>query len=243
MKLSFFSRKYVEVLRTGAAEGVSRYGSGTEWLDTLLPGQPYVHESGYVVDPPPQLLSSDTEDTKNDGENAIRIHRWLRSLQPSVAMEERLWAYLAHVPFNSYMSSRWPVKNEGEVRRRYLFEGASFGALARQGIARLWWAAHLTHNPEREDPYELTRAMFFRQDIQLALMDRALGKCNTVRTSVLEFLQDNKEWFADKSFGRRIQLLMKELNLLGGVVILDALPYAQVRQFVDSIGRRVAGRE
>lgn len=82
--------------------------------------------------------------------------------------------------------------------------------------------------------------MFVRQDVQLALMDRALGKCRIVRTAVLEFLRTNAEWFADKSFGKRIQLLMRELNLLGGVVILDALPEAQVKQFVESIGRRVA---
>lgn len=240
MKLQFFGRSFVELLRSGASDNISRYGTGSEWLDSLSTSRPAVHESGYVVDPPPQLLMTGDGSSKHDGDNAIRIHSWLRGIPPSTAMEERLWAYLAHVPFGTYMADRWPVKGEGEVLRRYLFEGSSFGALARQGVARLWWAAHLTHDPKRADPYELTRVMFMRQDVQLALMDRAIGKCRTVRTAVLEFLRDNGEWFAEKSFGRRIQLLMRELNLLGGVVILDALPVEQVKQFVGETGRRVA---
>ena len=140
MKLPFFSRKFLEALRSGASSGASRYGAESDWLASLSSGQPYIHESSYIVDPPPQLFSMGIKDSKNDAENAIRVHTWLKDLPPSTAMEERLWAYLAHVPFSGYMRSRWPVKNEGEVLRRYLFEGSSFGALARHGIARLWWA-------------------------------------------------------------------------------------------------------
>jgi hypothetical protein len=240
MKLPFFSRKFLKVLHGSVAENVGRYGSGVEWLDELSPGQIFVHESGYVVDPPPQLMFSGDDPAKFDGENAIRIHKWLRALPASTAMEERLWACLAHVTFADYMRARWPAESDGVVSRRYLFDGSSFGALARHGIARLWWAGYLTHDPTRLDPYELTKTMFLRQDVQLALMDRAIGKCATVRTAVLEFLSDNREWFSEKDFGRRIQLLMKELNLLGGVLILDALPVDQVRDHVIEIGKRVA---
>lgn len=240
MRLPFFSRRFLEVLRSGASANVSRYGADSGWLEALSLRSIHVHESGYVVDPPPQLLIGDDEVQKHDGENAARIHSWLRSVPPSTAMEERLWAYLGHIPFSAYMAKRWPVKNGGDVGRRYMFEGASFGALARQGIARLWWAAYLTHDPERSDPYELTKVMFMRQDVQLALMDRAIGKCRSVRTSVLEFLRDNGDWFASQSFGRRIQLLMRELNLLGGVIILDALSEQKVKQFVHETGKRVA---
>jgi hypothetical protein len=38
----------------------------------------------------------------------------------------------------------------------------------------------------------------------------------------------------------RIQLLMRELNLLGGVVIPDALPEQQVKKFVHETGQQVA---
>lgn len=55
MKLPFFSRKYLEILRDGAARNLERYGTGFAWLDELSPGGSYVRESGYIVDPPPQL--------------------------------------------------------------------------------------------------------------------------------------------------------------------------------------------
>ena len=144
MKLQFFSSRFLVRLREKASMNASKYGADSGWLDALAAGQAYVHESGYVVDPPPTLVIATEGNAQLDAENARRVYSWLRNLTPSVAMEERLWAHLTHCVFAEYMAIRWPAKNEGVVCRRYLFEGNSFAALARNGIARLWWAGNLT---------------------------------------------------------------------------------------------------
>ena len=240
MKLQFFNANFVAKLREGAAANQPKYAGDQSWLDVLSDGKAYVHESAQVVDPPPKLLITEGDNAPNDAENAKRVYTWLNKLTPALAMEERLWAYLTHVVFADYMKSRWPAENAGVIQRRYLFEGKSFAALSRNGIARLWWAGSLTRDAQRENPFELTEILFLRQDIQVSLLERSLGKCGRVRTAVLDFLRENGSWLASEAFGRRIQLLLKEINLLGGVVLLDSLPVSDLRAFMKKIGENLA---
>jgi hypothetical protein len=243
MKLSFFSSAIVARFHAEAATNVAKYGNDPSWIDAFAGGKPYIFESSRVVDPAPALIVTATDNPKNDAENAKRIYNWLKGLTPAIAMEERLWTYLTHCVFPQYMAARWQVEDGNSVQRRYLFEGKTFSALARNGISRLWWAGKLTCDEKRSNPFELTEVLFLRQDIQVSLLERAIGKCDNVRTAVLDFLRDNSGWLAEEEFGRRIQLLIKELNLLGGVAILDALSQPQLQQFLKKVGESLAKPE
>jgi hypothetical protein len=240
MKLPFFSNAFVARLRENAAANAGKYGPDTSWLDTFAAGRTYTCESNQVVDPPCELMTSADDNAAHDAENAKRVFTWLRLLTPALAMEERLWACLTHGAFAGYMHLRWPVDGENAIRRRYLFEGKSFAALSRNGIARLWWAGYLTRDEERANPFELTDTLFLRQDIQVSLLERSMGKCRNVRAGVLEFLQNNRDWLSEEAFGRRIQILLRELNLLGGVAILDALPPSDIQACLKKVGESLA---
>lgn len=245
MKLQYFSKSIVALLHQQAAVNVPKYANNMSWLDSFASGQQYIFESSRVVDPPPALIFGDKGSSKSDAENARRIYNWLPTLPPVVAMEERLWGHLTHCVFSEYMATRWPVTAEtmSRIHSRYLLENKTFAALARNGISRLWWAGKLTHDSTRENPFELTDVLFMRQDIQLALLERALGKCHSVRVAVLEFFRENSSWLADEAFGYRIQQIIKELNLLGGVAVLDALSHAQLHAFLTEVGRSLAGTQ
>jgi hypothetical protein len=180
-------------------------------------------------------LTSEDDNPKNDAENAKRVYRWLREIPPTTAMEERLWSCLTHSIFPEYMAIRWPVEDEATIHRRYLFEGKTFAALTRNGIARLWWAGYLTHDSKREAPFELTEVLLSRQDLHVSLLERALGKSEVVRRTVLEFVRDNRAWLSDEAFGKRIQVLLRELNLLGGVAVLDTLQPHAIRSYLEGV--------
>jgi hypothetical protein len=243
MKLAFFSNKFLALLRDKAAANVHNYGDGQDWLDSLAGGTPYVLESNQTVDPPPQLVWTQSDAASSDAENSKLIFTWLRNLTPAVAMEERLWAYLTHCVFADYMAARWPVTGASIVSRRYLFEGKSFAALCRNGISRLWWAGYLTRDEKRQNQFELTDALFIRQDIQVSLLERRIGKGRNVRVAFLDFIRENNTWLASEAFGKRIQVLLRELNLLGGVAVLDALPEADLSAFLNRVGNAiVAGK-
>jgi hypothetical protein len=242
MKLQFFSGNFVTQLRKDASANLSKYGGDTSWMETLSDGKAYVHESSLVIDPPPQLVITQGDNAQNDAENAKRIYTWLIKLTPALAMEERLWAYLTHCVFQDYMKARWPANDAGAIQRRYLFEGKSFDSLSRNGIARLWWAGYLTRDVKRENPFQLTETLFLRQDVHTSLLERRIGKCTKVRAAVLDFLRENSAWLSSEAFGRRIQVLLKELNLLGGVAILDALPEAELQLFLKKIGENLVSK-
>lgn len=228
MKVSFFSRQFVESLKANASENLARYLADPNWAERAARDAGVLHESERVAAPPPRLAFGEGREPERDAENARLVHTWLGDLPSVVAMDERLWAWAAHTVFAAYMQARWPVESANTVNRRYLFEGSSFASLTRHGIARLWWAAHLTHDSGRSDPYELTDVLFHRQDVHVSLLERSLGKCDAVRRGVLEFLRDGREALADESYGRRIQVLLRELNLYGGAVVLDALTPAEI---------------
>lgn len=240
MKLPFYNRGFVSKLRESAETNRAQYGETDAWLDVFSGGVKFTHDSSLVVDPPPELLIPPTGAASFDAENSKRIYEWLKSLSPAIAMEERLWACLTHSVFPKYMARRWPVDSASAVHRRYLFEGKTFAALSRNGISRLWWAGYLTRDEARKNPYELTDILFLRQDIHVSLLERAIGKCGNIRTAVLDYFKENQSWLKEEDFGNRIQDILKELNLLGGVAILDALPPAELREFLKKIGSSVA---
>ena len=74
----------------------------------------------------------------------------------------------------------------------------------------------------------------------MSLLERSMGKCGKVRAAVLDFLRENSHWLSSEAFGRRIQLLLKEVNLLGGVAILDALPESELHSFLKKVGESLA---
>lgn len=234
MKLQFFSKAMIQRLQDGSGANHSKYGPKNEWLSELAGGERFNFDSRFVVEPPPVLILSD-KPSDDDAENAQRVYSWLRNITPSVAMELRLWAYLTHNVFSEYMYMRWPPKDANIVQRRYLFEGNSFAALSRNGISRLWWAAYLTHDEKRANPFELTDVLFLRQDIQVAVLERAMGKCRRVRVALLEFIRDNQKQLSEEQFGRRIQILARELNLLGGVAVLDAVPPPELSAYLNKV--------
>jgi Family of unknown function (DUF6339) len=128
------------------------------------------------------------------------------------------------------------------IHRRYLFEGRSFSALSRHGIARLWWGAKLTKDTSKENPFELTDVLFMRQDIQVSLLERAIGKSRVVRSGVLEYFRANRATGASSASSKRVQTLLRELNLWGGVTILDALPESGIIAVLESVARREDAR-
>ena len=197
-----------------------------------------------------ESLDLDFPDGNNlkDIENAIRLHTALRPLTRLHARDPRLWTRLAHVDLWPYMRKRWPIekhivkrdKAARFVESRY-FVGQSQGrALLRNGIARLWWTAELSHDPTRENPYELTAVLLSTLDITQQILERGMGRAKNVNRGFLEFLLRNKEELltSGNQNRARIRQLAKHLNMHGGVCILDTLSEGEISSLLtDELSR------
>jgi len=121
------------------------------------------------------------------------------------------------------------------VESRYFVAQSQSRALLRNGIARLWWTAQLSFDPDREDPYELTRVLLSTLDITQQILERGMGRASNTVKAFLQFLLHKSDILlagGDKNRSR-IRQLAKRLNLHGGVCVLDLLNEAELLDFLN----------
>lgn len=203
---------------------------------------------------PPVLAVPENDPVSADLDNAIVLHEYYRNLDETQASDPRLWTYLSHVEFRKYSLARWGLKfsledlDEPAERNRainYLLEhwfiSGNDRDLRRHAIARLWWAAHLTHAPweadpeffarlKKDDPYYYTGILLYTQDIYQQVLERAMGRSNRILISVLDFLDANREFAKSRD---SVRSLMKELNLAYGTKKLIMLDYSKLKETIE----------
>lgn len=231
MKLKVFKQESLEQLKRDASKQIDLYQRTTPWLNEYFRGGAYYCETQINLPDNLSLLTNEGEPSDTDKENSKRIYEAFRGrINPVQAAEERLWTYLCHETFWDYMIWRWPPKKEGTIISRYFFDGESSRALSRNGISRLWWFAHLTYDESRNDPYELTNILLYSQDIQHNLLERNFGRNRTILHTVLDFLRVHPEIKGKEQYVK----IVKTLNRLGGVRLLDALGPERIKEYIES---------
>lgn len=242
MALDLFKYHYVRQLRAGVGTNLLRYTERKPWADRKAGEK--IHLPCALETAAPLELEMPVGKDLKDFENAKIVHRAFPNLTPLQARDPRLWTKLAHVECWAYMRKRWdatkhladPGKAGRYVLEHYFVPQAQSRALLRNGIARLWWYGHLTHDPARANPYELTETLLSYLDIAQQVLERNMGRAPHVRTGVLDFIRLNEPRLGGNAGCRRaaIRRLAKMLNLRGGVTILDALTVAEVDAVLQS---------
>jgi len=170
-------------------------------------------------------------------ENARILFEALRGLDRTMASDQRLWAWLAHVPFMDYMAKRWPVADQPKEKRaqyiaqHWFVETQAGRSYLRNSIALLWWGAHMTYDEKRDDPFELTREFFeYYQDT--TVFSDSLGRSDLFTRSLLDFIINNPEYFKENKRDK-IRELVRRLNFVGAYRVLPALDEKNLRNILD----------
>jgi len=245
MPLDLFKYSYVRHLRANVGQNLARYGERKPWADKPVAGEP-VRLSCQLTPAESLDLELPVGSDLKDLENTKIVHQAFPDLTPLQARDPRLWTRLAHVECWDYMRKRWDVdryadeENPGKSARfvlaRYFVPRAESRALLRNGLARLWWYAHLTHDSDRDDPYELTAVLLSSLDIAQQLLERNMGRAPYVRAGFLDYIRTNGMNLGTSAGQRRnrIRDLAKLLNLRGGVTLLDCLSKDEVTTMLDA---------
>lgn len=206
--------------------------------------------AAYIKGVTPNHLASDTKDTlleiesfpklsidNGDFENARMLYEMLKEINPTLASDQRIWAWLAHVPFMEYMAKRWPVgeqpkeKRVGYIVGHWFVKTQASTSYMRHGIAMLWWGAYSTYSPERSDPFELTKEFFSMQDYTRTLFG-SLGRSDKFRRALLEYVVENPDLFNTHKEAR-VRFLMRRLNYTGGYKIIPDLSVAEIKKLIN----------
>lgn len=174
---------------------------------------------------------------KDDCQSSIAIFKELKNLDKVQANDKRLWTCLTHTIFFNYTRTRWSIDSastDNTIISRFHFEGTGVEARMRNSISRLWWTAKVTYDENRADQFELTKLIWEKQDLHVALMERSFGTYSNIVHGVLEFSNINKHLV-----GNDWKRLLRGLNAIGGVKMLPSLTKEDV---VDEI-KRIASYE
>ena len=196
------------------------------------------------------LLEVGSRVTSNDADNAIKIYNYLGRLTRTQAADTRLWTTLTHTTFWEYCRKRW----NDEVNINYVtdhwFErkGGGLGALRRNAISRLWWAAHLTIAPwetdnslnmfKSSDRAKYTRTLLSQAQVFQDVLERSYGSNLHVRICLLDALTNhlpnvsNKDNLS-KDVAKKVNLLLKHQQL-------DAMEVNGLRELIDDIVKKSA---
>jgi hypothetical protein len=251
--LTVFRNTFVTSLLGNVGSNLDKYRRNDKWALELGSQSTRDLPTRIEIKSPLSLDEPDEDNNLKDLENAIRVHKALNQLTPLQARDPRLWTRLTHVDCWSYMRKRWPLERFGTdtgkgarfTTTRYFISQTDSRALMRNGIARLWWTAHMSYDPQRKNPYELTRVLLHTLDITQQIMERNMGRAPVIVTGFLEFLMQNKDkvMIVGDHSRERVRKLAKFLNLYGGVCLLDCLTQTDIIKLLAGELERILENE
>ena len=194
--------------------------------------------------------------SQNDTENAISLYEAM-NINRVQASDERLWAYLCHVPYFEFIKKRYKPNKDGtylklndyfkyedvskqKTIRNYIkdrfFTSTSSRTLRRNGLATLWWASELTKEPwenyndipkGNKDKYHYTKMILEKPDLYSSTFERTLGKEINIVFPLLDCIEDNE-------LGRnKYRELIKKLNSDAHLIHYSLLNYKNIRTRLD----------
>lgn len=235
MRLKYVKESFLGTLNKSVAQNLKLYQQTSPWLDNHGMASTGIGTTGLDVG---ELRTLELPTGKQgaalkDLENSKLIYSDLDFLTPQQAQDHRLWVYLSHVHYWSYMRARWEPGKVSVIKRRYLFEGTNKDALIRNGISRLWWFGYLTYDAKRTNPFELTETLLKNQDVQQALLERNFGRNRQLLHVILDYIRENEQKFtSDGGMTKNVQRLGVNINIVGGVSLLDAMDKNEMSKMV-----------
>ncbi|MBC2710204.1 MAG: hypothetical protein HGJ94_04135 [Desulfosarcina sp.] len=229
--LRYIRETHLDDLRSHLLDNVQRYTEDNPWIESFFNESSWQLSSKISYDEI-ELVMPESPTIHHDLENTKRLYSAMKAMTLTQACDERLWAMMAHFTFWEYMRARWPAERylkspqkklrDTMIERYFVLPNRSRG-LIRNGISRLWWYGHVSYDEARDDPFELTAVLLKKLDVAETLLGRAFSYNEKVTKTILSILVDLEK--SGKPFDKRdpFRDLMKFVNQVGGVTILDAL--------------------
>lgn len=194
----------------------------------------YIRENPDIEIPKIELILPDKNDT-HDFENSKILFEALKNLNPTQATDYRIWTYMTHKDFWSYMRKRSPVESQplgartDYILTHWFIDKINSRDLMRNNISSLWWCAYLTYDSSREDPYELTKEVFSMLDYTRHLLPGRQGRSMNFTHALLEFVIENQELFTTYK-AEKVRFLMRRSNFIAGYRLILNLSKEEIKE-------------
>lgn len=225
MNLQFINWDDLNAIKENLEQYKSKFSlPSNAWIEEELGHSPFLSTKYPMPDIHLDMSQPPKDAHLSDAVNAQEIYSKLSFLSDSQASDERLWAGMCLSSFYEYVQYRWKPKSTQEIKAHYFFGFGPRRSLTRNAISRLWWIGRLTYDEKQPDHWALTKFVCENQNYIVDILERnTSNNISVIRpfiSAIIEAreqgLEVNKQTVAD---------LSKYLNLLGGIYILDCLPF------------------
>lgn len=181
-----------------------------------------------------QMDMSSEKPESTDYNNVKILHTALKNISDTQASDERFWVGLAHNELWEYMIYRCKLDiqsiDKNKILTNFFFKYGNKRSLIVHPLARMWWVGRLIFDDKSKDPYHSLEYM--RSDFStkvLSLFSSNFTNNPVVARSILNAITDIK--LQSSKFGRSDFLeLIRYVNLLGGLIILDYLSEEELKE-------------
>ncbi len=190
-------------------------------------------------------MSSDKPES-TDYNNVKILYLALKKISDTQAADERLWVGLSHSSLYGFMRYRCKLDEEKigkeKILGNFFFNYGNKRSLIVHPLARMWWVGRLLYDETREDPFEALE--YLRKDFGTKVLSLFSSNftnnpviVRAILTAILEIERSGTK------VGRSTFLeLIRYINLLGGVIILDYLSEEELKnKILDHYYEEAAG--
>jgi hypothetical protein len=137
----------------------------------------------------------------------------------------------------NYTRQRWPIPEDKEKAiahiKKHFFASGARGIERDNAISRLWWMASICNKVEGLTLEKSLTAFLYQSDVRANIVERPTTSQNVVLLSTVIRKLD-QSYHGDKElYGReKFRTVMKELNLQGGIKLLEVLEPKEVERIV-----------
>ncbi|MFZ4537073.1 DUF6339 family protein [Propionivibrio sp.] len=243
MKANFLKSAKVQELQLKVEENLDLYRNGN--FDFLVSDTSCHFETSLVIDVSKLALITSDKINLNEVDNCLLMYQAMGTISHYLARDERLWVYLCHTQLLEYTRARWPIPQDDEkaikhIKNHFFCIGAR-GIERDNAASRLWWQASLCSRANGITFEEALTCVLHQSDVRANIIERPTTSQNVIVFSAVlkklnESYKSNKELFERDRF----RSIMKELNLIGGVKLLAALPESTIAGILDQCVAKAA---
>ena len=239
MRLKYLSNATIDGLRENIAANVDRYRSG-DFNDMMTSGD-WSIELDLTVDLAPLAGLDASGKPEAEIANSRLVWKVLSGLTPTLACEEGIWTRLTHVECLDFARARWlsPDMDDETVAKTVEEHFFAPGLTARRddnAISRLWWNAYVAHSVTPGPALESLDMILKKADIRSNIVERSATASRPALTAGIVRVMRRIEWVAGHEDNFRS--FMKTLNRLGGGMVFECMPEADVDAFMDDCATR-----
>jgi hypothetical protein len=239
MKLKIFKSFALIELKNSIENNIDKYMNGDFSSHFADPGNLIeLNEIDINEDKFGDFIPGNT--SREEVHNCLLMKDILGEITPYLARDERLWVFLTHSYLLNYSRQRWELSKKSGIDlvrhiRTHFFATDKRGIERANAASRLWWISALCSRVENVEINDLLECFLYSADVRANIIERpTTSQCLNVFSAITKKLFYDYKSGNHRIFDRRVfRVLMKELNLFGGIKLLNTMKEKDITDFID----------